>query len=159
MKDGSRLWSLFLATGGPRARRGLNKLSPSAFADLSAEHRLEVDDRRPVQRFETAYLHSTTVDGGDLRPVQADGVRAVRRARAENALPRPGGVPPRVDAQNVATSAIEPGEDEDLVARPEALESFEHLRLEDQPGLGCAFVGLPGGRFEIGQGGLDPADR
>jgi Lactoylglutathione lyase and related lyases len=95
---------------------------------------------------------------GDLHPVQADGIRAVRRARTEDALLRPGGVPPWVHAQNVATSAIEPCNDDDLIARPDAPEALEHFGLEGQPGLGCAFVGLSGGRFEIGQRRLNPPD-
>jgi hypothetical protein len=32
-----------------------------------------------------------------------------------------------------------------VVAGQEAPETLEHLRLEDQPGLGCALVGLPWG--------------
>ena len=111
-----------------------------------------------MQHFEIARPHSSTVDGGDLYPVQTDEIRAVRRARAEGALLRPGGVPSRVHAQNVATSAIEPSDDDDLIAGPDAPQTLKHLRLEDQPGLGCAFVGLPGGELEIGQGRLDPPD-
>jgi hypothetical protein len=57
----------------------------------------------------------------DLHRVQADGIRAVRRAGTEDALRRPRGVPPRGHAQHVGTRAIEPGEDDDLVAGPEAL--------------------------------------
>src|SRR5262245_15952963 len=130
----------------------------SAFADVSAEDRLDVDDRCPIQRFEMAHLHPSTFDRRDLHPVEADRIRAVRRARAEDALPRPGAVPARVYAQDVAAGAIEPGDDDERVAGPDAPESLEHLRLEDEPGLWRAFVGLPGGRFEIGQGGLDPPD-
>src|SRR5687768_3011079 len=68
----------------------------------------------------------------------------MRRARTEDALLRPGGVPPRVHAQDVATRAIEPGEDDDLIAGADAPETLEYLRLEDQPGRRRAFVGLPG---------------
>src|SRR5262245_23853233 len=122
----------------------------SAFADVSAEYRLDVDDRCPIQHFEIAHLHSSALDGGDLHAVEADGIRAVRRARTEDALLCPGGVPARVHAQDIAPSAIEPGDDDDLIAGPDTPESLDHLRLEHEPGLGCAFVGLPGGRFEIG---------
>ena len=44
--------------------------------------------------------------------------------------------------QNVAASAIEPRDDNDLISGAKTSEPFKHLRLEDQPGLGCAFVGL-----------------
>lgn len=47
-----------------------------------------------------AHLHPGTVDGGDLHPVQTDGIRAVGRARAEDALLRPGRIAPRVHIAN-----------------------------------------------------------
>jgi hypothetical protein len=50
-----------------------------------------------------------------------------------------------VYAQNVATCAIEPGDDNDLIAGLKAPETFEHLRFEHQPGFGCAFVALQRG--------------
>ena len=132
--------------------------SRSASADILVEHRLEVEDRRPVQRFETAYLNAAAFDGGDLDPVETDGIGAVRRAGAEDALLRPRGVAPRMHAQNVAARAIEPGDQDDLYAGSKAAETLEHFRLEDQPGRRRAFVGLPGSRCEIGQRRLDPAD-
>lgn len=55
--------------------------------------------------------------------------------------------------------AIEPGDDDDLIAEPDALETLKDIRIEDQPGFGCAFVGLPWGRREIGEGGLDHPNR
>ena len=48
-------------------------------------------------------------------------------------------------AQNVATCAIEPGDDNDLIAGMKAPETFEHLRFEHQPGFGRAFVALQRG--------------
>ena len=104
-----------------------------------------------MQRFEIAHSHSSIFDSGNLYLVQADGIRAMRRARTEDAFLRSGDVPPRVYHQNVAASAIEPRDDNDLIAGVETSEPFKHLRLEDQPGLGCAFVGLPGSRFDIRQ--------
>src|SRR5688572_14563215 len=94
----------------------------SALIDVFAEYRLEVDDRRPIQRLETAHPHSPAVDGGDLHPVQADGIGTVRRTGTEDSLLRPGRVPPRVHAQDVATSAIQPGKEDDLIPGPEAPE-------------------------------------
>jgi hypothetical protein len=55
-----------------------------------------------------------------------------------------------VHAQDVATSAIQPGDDDGFIALADALEALEHLRLEHQPSLGGTFVGLPGSRLEIG---------
>ena len=55
-------------------------------------------------------------------------------------------------AQDIPATAIEPGEQEYLLAGPETPETLDHLGLEDQPGLGRTFVGLTRRRFEIGQG-------
>ena len=65
----------------------------SALADVAAEYWLDVDDWRPIQRFEMAHPHASAVDRGDLDPVQANGIRAVRRARTEDAFLRPEGSP------------------------------------------------------------------
>ena len=70
-----------------------------------------------------AHPHASAFDGGDLDPVQANGIGAVRRARTEDAFLRPGGVPSWVHGQNVATRAIEPGDDDNLIAGPEAPET------------------------------------
>ena len=68
----------------------------SALADVAGEYWLDVDDWRPIQRFEIAYSHSSIFDSGNLYLVQADGIGAMRRARTEDAFLRPGGVPPWV---------------------------------------------------------------
>jgi hypothetical protein len=127
-------------------------------ADFAAEYWLDVDDWRPIQHFEMAHSHASAVDGSDLDPVQADGIRTMRRARTEDTLLRPRRVAPWVHAQNVATRAIEPRDDDNLIAGLEAPETFKHLRFENQPGLGCTFVGLQRGRLEISQGRLDLSD-
>jgi hypothetical protein len=92
----------------------------------------------------------TSVDGGDMHSVQTDGIRAIRGARTKDTLMRPRSISPRLHTQNVATSTIEPGDDYDLIAAPDAPKTLKHLQLEDQPSLGCAFVGLVGSQFEIG---------
>jgi hypothetical protein len=79
-------------------------------------------------------------------------------ARAEHTLLRPGGVPSRMHAQHVAPSAVEPGEDVDLIARTEAPEALEHRRLEDEPGRWGALVRLTGSRLEMRQRRLDPSN-
>ena len=130
----------------PAAPRTTVQVCCSSSADVAAEYWLDVNDWRPIQRFEMAHPHASAFDGGDLDPVQANGIGAVRRARTEDAFLRPGGVPSWVHGQNVATRAIEPGDDDNLIAGPEVPETFKYLRLEDQPGLGYTFVGLEGGR-------------
>jgi hypothetical protein len=56
----------------------------------------------------------------------------------------------RVHAQDVTTSAIEPGDEDDLIAGTQAPQTFEHVRVEDEPRGRCAFVGLTWCDREIG---------
>ena len=105
--------------GGSRAVRGAvdrRLVDASALVDL-AEQWLHVEDRGAVEGFEVADLDARAVDGGDLDAVQADGVRAVGGSRAEDSFLRSGLVAAWVDAEDVAVGAIEPGEEQDLVAR------------------------------------------
>jgi hypothetical protein len=97
-----------------------------------------------VQGLQTPHPQSATVDGRDLDLVQADRVRPVRRAGAEDPLGRSVGIPPRVHAQYVAAGAIESGDDEDLAASADAPQTLEHVLVEYEPRLWSAFVGLPG---------------
>ena len=73
------------------ARRGRRPGSPSCCESAlldAAEHRLEVEDRRAVERLEVAHADPGGVDRDDLHHVQADRVGAVRRAGVEDALLR-----------------------------------------------------------------------
>src|SRR5919106_6779403 len=123
----------------------------SPLADIAAEHRLQVDDRRAVQRFEVAHPDSAALDGSDLHPVQPDRIGSVLRAGAEYALLRPRGIAARVYPQDVAACTIEPGEDDDLIPYLDAVEGLEHRRLEDEPRARRALVALLGGGRRIGQ--------
>ena len=99
------------------------------------------------------------VDGEDPDAVQADRVGPVGRAGAEDALLRPGQVAARMHPQDVTPSAIQPREDQDVVADANAVEGLEHGRLEDEPGVGRALVALVWRRRDVGQRRLDRADR
>src|SRR5262245_29705217 len=105
------------------------------------------------------HVHKWAFDGGDPHTMQADRIWPMGRARSEDALLCPGNVASRVHAEEVTSRPIEPCEDEDLIAMLETFETFERLRFEDECSFGRAFVGLPWGRSEIGQGRCDPADR
>ena len=61
--------------------------------------------------------------------------------------------------QDVAARPIEPGDDDDLVPRSDALETLEHRSLEDEPRVRCPLVALFRGRCRIGQRRFDPSDR
>ena len=51
-------------------------------------------------------------------------------------------IPPWVHSQHVATGPIEPGEEQDLLAGLDAVEAFDDSGIEDEPGVGGAFVAL-----------------
>jgi hypothetical protein len=74
----------------------------------------------------------------------------MRRARTEDALERAGGIASWVHAQDIASSTMQPRDYDDLVASPDAPETFEYMGLENEPGLRSAFVSLPGRRCGIG---------
>ena len=67
-------------------------MCPSTLVNVFAEYRFDVDDWRSVQRLEIGDAHSATLDRGDLRAVQTDRIRPVRRARTEDTLQRTYGV-------------------------------------------------------------------
>jgi predicted DNA-binding protein (MmcQ/YjbR family) len=123
------------------------------------EHRLDIDDRRPVHGFEIPNPNSPAVDRSDLHLVQPDRVRAIGGAGVEHSLQGIGDVVARMDAQDIATSAIQPREEDDLIPRSDALQAFEHGRVEHQPRVGRPLVALLGRRGGVGQGRLDLPDR
>jgi hypothetical protein len=88
---------------------------PLPFAAVSAEHRLEVDDRRPVERFETPHSTAPTVDRDHFDFVEADRVRTVGGVSVEHSLHRVGDLVARMHAQDYAT--VEPSENDQLIAR------------------------------------------
>ncbi len=61
--------------------------------------------------------------------------------------------------EHVPTSAIEPGDKNQFIARSDALQPFEDFRFEHQPRCRRAFVGLSGGRFWLCQRRFHLTDR
>jgi hypothetical protein len=60
--------------------------------------------------------------------------------------------------QHVSIGAIEPGEDQQLVAREDPVETVDDVRLEVEPSLGCPLVALLGRGPRVRQRRFDPAD-
>ena len=143
---------------GP-ARVGVVKDRRLAARDVGVEHCLDVDDRRAVDRLESVDLQPKRLDGRDADLVQAERVRAVRRTRAEDARARPARIAARMIREDAAVGSIEPGDDDDLVARLDAGESIRDGRIEVEPCRRGAFVGLPGRGREVGQCRSDLSDR
>src|SRR5262245_34851715 len=120
----------------------------SAFVDRT-EHGLDVDYGGAVDRLEVTYTNDAIGDGDDLDTVQADRVRTVRRPCREHALLRPVRIAPRANGQHVSHGAVEPREDQQLIAHPDAGETGDQLRLDDQFRLRGALVTLPRGVGEV----------
>lgn len=87
-------------------------------------------------------VDSCAVDRCDPGAMQAERVRAMRRAGGKDALRRTGTIAARMDAEQIATSSIEPGDDDDLVAGSQALQGLRHVRFEKKRRSGRTFVGL-----------------
>ena len=110
------------------------RTAPSALAHVADKDWLDVDDRRPVDRFEVADLHSVAFDGRDLDPMKPDWVRPVGRTGGEHPLLGPRGVAAGMYAQDVSHGEVEPGQDENLVAEPYSVERCQHIRLPQEVG-------------------------
>src|SRR5262245_57003863 len=53
--------------------------------------------------------------------------------------------------QDVTLTAMQPGENDKLVARPDVSKSLAHFLVEYEPGLRRALIGLPRREVDIGQ--------
>src|SRR4030095_15888361 len=116
----------FTAPGRSRHRPGLARRSNSestwmvsASLAVRPEDGLEVDHRRPVDGLERTHADPRLLHGADAHPVQAHGVRTVRRAGGEDPGPRVVRIISRMDLEHGPIGLMQPGEDEKIVARPE----------------------------------------
>jgi hypothetical protein len=91
-------------------------------------------------------LHDVVITAVDGRRLQCDILLS-------------GAVTSRMHCEHVPTSAIEPGDKNQFIARSDALQPFEDFRFEHQPRCRRAFVGLSGGRFWLCQRRFHLTDR
>ena len=112
------------AFGAPRSAKNPS----SALRDIGVQQTLDVEDRRAIHRFEAAHAHATAVDAGNGDLMQPDRIRPVRGPRGEDAGHRSRPIAARVVDDDVAVGAIEPGEDDDLVAGLEPREPGGEFR-------------------------------
>jgi len=97
-----------------------------------AQDRLEVDDRRSVDRLQAADLYAYPVEAQDSNAVQADRVGSARGPSAEDTLLSSGEVPSRMYGQDSAVGFVQPGQHDDLVANGNAIQARVDLRIQDQ---------------------------
>ncbi len=96
---------------------------------FSLQHRLDIDDRRSVDRFDRSNTQAIAVDRVDDDGMETERVRPVRGPRRENAGERIPFVGSRVDLKNIAPCTMKPGDDDDLVANGDTLSpSAAHER-------------------------------
>src|SRR5262245_21749787 len=125
------------------ARATRERLIGSPLAGVtSEEHRLDIHDRGTVDGFDGTDAQTRTVDGSDDHRMQPKGIRPIRRARGKDASERTVGIRSRVHLEGIAPSAIQPGDDDDLVARSEAEDGLGRPRVHLEPRVWCSLVSL-----------------
>src|SRR5688572_1110591 len=131
----------------------------SAAADVGTEYGFDIDDWRAVDRFEAAHPQPSALDRSHVHLVQSEGIRTMRRASAEDAFGWPRRVAARMHGEHIATCAIQPGDQDEIVAGADVAQPRERFGLEHQPRLGRTFVSLPGCGVQRPQARRDAADR
>jgi hypothetical protein len=63
-----------------------------------------------------------------------------------------------MDNEHVPVRTIEPGQDEEVVTGPDALQRFQYVGLESDPGIRRTLIALPGSGLQVSQRRLDPTD-
>jgi hypothetical protein len=98
--------------------------------DALVQHRLEVEDRRAVDRLESADSQACVLDRLDPDPMQTDRVRAGGGTGGKDARARAGRIAARVDPEGVAVRAVQPGQDDQVVAGAEAVECAGSITIQ-----------------------------
>src|ERR1700680_3699909 len=96
------------------------------------EHRLDVEDRRPVERLQVPDPEPSTLHRDDPHPVNADRIGSARLSGAEDPLSRPSRVASRVHAEDIAAGRLPD------ICRPEPLR--RSARAKDPRASGCARI-------------------
>src|SRR3712207_3699523 len=104
----------------------------SSLADIR-EHRLDINDRRAVDRLDWRNANALPGDLQHRHSVQPDRVWAIRRARGEYAGQWCAWVAAWVHLQHIAAGAVQPGQDNQLVASRDAGQPIRYLWIEIQP--------------------------
>src|SRR3989454_9620472 len=134
--------TLFPYTTLFRSLANLAKRADPSTLDAAVEHRLHVDDRRPVKRLQVPYTHSRALNGEYPHPVQSDRVGAVRRTGVEHSLQWVVGIAPGMDDQHVTPGAIEPRQHDHLVtdlqvAQPSLNRASKTSQASGEPSFPC----------------------
>ena len=116
-------------------------MTPSAKVD--SERRLDVHDGRPVERLDRPDAQPISLDRPNRHAVQPQRVRPVRGTSREDSRHPIPLVGPGTHAKHVAPRAVQPRDDQDLVAGRKALEPLRLQAVDLEPRVGRAFGALP----------------
>lgn len=109
------------------------------------EQRLEVEDRRSIDRFHAVDRQpSRLLDAEHGHPVQSDWVRAIGGPCGKDTGHRIGKIVSRVHAQRGALTEVQPCEHEDVVAGSDPFETVRVLRQDLDDRLAPAAPALLG---------------
>lgn len=115
---------------------------PSAFA-ARLQDRFDVQYRGPVDRLELGDPNPRfTVDLENCHAVQPDRIRAIWRARAEDAVKPRSRIVARTHAKDAAIRLVQPGEHKHFLPNAEIARRVSVLRRDHEPRIGCALVPL-----------------
>src|SRR5690348_1091311 len=118
------------------------KSAPGLKIFPARKHRLDVDDGRAVNGFDGANAEAISGDLADYDAMQAERVGTVRGARGKDAMESVPGIRARINLEHVAAGAVQPGDNDDLVAGTEAVEGVGGEGADFKPGVGRALRAL-----------------
>ena len=146
-----------VANQDPKNPAQMKASTGSPLTDVSAASRFHVDDGRSVQSFEMSHLQSSTVDCRNDHVMQTDRIRTVGGSRAQYVLLLSGAVTSRMHCEHVPTSAIEPGDKNQFIARsacscsPSRTSGSNTSHAAGAPSSGC--LGADSARRARGKNG------
>src|SRR5262245_61308746 len=108
----------------------------------TAKHRLDVDYRGVVDRFDWSNQEAVAGDLLHGHGMEAERVRPILRSCRENTAQRSGPVVARVDLQHIALRFVEPRDDDDLVTDADAIERVNQRLIDVEPCVDAAFLTL-----------------
>ena len=128
-------------------------------SSILREHRLEVDDRRPVDRFQAPHMYAHPINAEDAYPMQANRVRSARCPGAEDPGLGSAQVAARMHPQHGPVSLVQPAQHDDLLADRNAIQARLNLGVQHQVRVRCAFIPLPRGVGYRNERTLDASNR
>ena len=100
-------------------------------------HRLDIHDRRSVDRFYWADFQFAVADFANGYAMQAQRIGPVGRAGGEHAGQRAIFVAAWMDLQNIAMGFVEPRDEDDFVAGSDAKQRVRESRIDFKPRVGA----------------------